>query len=962
MKKTFMKKKLFDGFVRVICASLLALVVTTIAQAQSSTPTLTITSGSALNVDSSLTATATTTAASGQGGAITFLIFAGSGSATVDPDTGLLTAIGTGTVTLTANSAGDSNYYAASTSQELTIGQATPTLTITSSNSLDVDGILNATVVTSATFGRGGAISFDITSGSGSAIVDPASGLITGISAGTVTLVASSAGDADYSAASTSQELIISAITPTLTITSSNSLDVDGTLNATVVTSATFGRGGAISFAITSGSGSATVDAASGLITGIGSGTVTLVASSAGDVDYSAASTSQELTISAITPTLTITSSNSLDVDGTLNATVVTSATFGRGGAITFDITNGTGAATVDPTSGFITGVSAGTVTLVASSAGDADYNSATVSQELTIAQITPTLTITSPNTLDVDGTLSAVVETSATFGRGGAISFAITSGSGSATVDPDSGLITGVGSGTVTLVANSAGDADYSAASTSQELIISAIIPTLTITSLDTLDVDGTLTVTVVTTATGGRGGAITFDVTSGSGSATVDPTTGFLTAISSGTVTLTASSAGDIDYGAVTTSQLITIAQATPVLTITLPGTLTFGNPGLTATTTTSATGGRGGVITYSITAGSGSATVDSTTGFVEVINAGTITITAESVGDADYNAATTNLALTIAKATPVLTFTSASSVNVDATLHCSITSTTSNGGTVTYSVMYGTGIAILNSGTSGILTGVQVGNIVLKATSAGSANYNPVSVTQTIAITKATPTLNITSGGSVIVGHTLQTVATTTATYGRGGARSYAITAGSGSATVNASGLVTAVSVGTVTVTVTTPGDANYYAATRSKLITITSSSMLMAEHPAKTTPEENNPSLIQNPTALAPEDITSPNTDVVDQGLVIPQALSPNGDGFDDLFEIQNISKYPNNELIIANKKGEAVFKAHGYDNQTVIFTGKSSTGAELENGMYYYLLTFYNNGQVNTLKGYFKLKK
>jgi len=134
------------------------------------------------------------------------------------------------------------------------------------------------------------------------------------------------------------------------------------------------------------------------------------------------------------------------------------------------------------------------------------------------------------------------------------------------------------------------------------------------------------------------------------------------------------------------------------------------------------------------------------------------------------------------------------------------------------------------------------------------------------------------------------------------------------------------------------------------------------MLMAEHPAKTTPEENNPSLIQNPTALAPEDITSPNTDVVDQGLVIPQALSPNGDGFDDLFEIQNISKYPNNELIIANKKGEAVFKAHGYDNQTVIFTGKSSTGAELENGMYYYLLTFYNNGQVNTLKGYFKLKK
>jgi len=134
------------------------------------------------------------------------------------------------------------------------------------------------------------------------------------------------------------------------------------------------------------------------------------------------------------------------------------------------------------------------------------------------------------------------------------------------------------------------------------------------------------------------------------------------------------------------------------------------------------------------------------------------------------------------------------------------------------------------------------------------------------------------------------------------------------------------------------------------------------MLMAENPATDTPAEKNISSMNVPTVLVPEDITSPNSEVVNQGIVISQAFSPNGDGFDDLFEIQNISKYPNNELVIANRSGEAVFKAHGYDNQTVVFTGKSSTGAELENGMYYYLLTFYDNGQVNTLKGYFKLRR
>jgi hypothetical protein len=48
------------------------------------------------------------------------------------------------------------------------------------------------------------------------------------------------------------------------------------------------------------------------------------------------ASTSQIITINKVTPTLTITSGNA--VSGTLSATVTTTATGGRGGAITFAI------------------------------------------------------------------------------------------------------------------------------------------------------------------------------------------------------------------------------------------------------------------------------------------------------------------------------------------------------------------------------------------------------------------------------------------------------------------------------------------------------------------------------------------------------------------------------------------------------------------------------------------------
>lgn len=85
------------------------------------------------------------------------------------------------------------------------------------------------------------------------------------------------------------------------------------------------------------------------------------------------------------------------------------------------------------------------------------------------------------------------------------------------------------------------------------------------------------------------------------------------------------------------------------------------------------------------------------------------------------------------------------------------------------------------------------------------------------------KQTPKLTITSSNTMNEGSTL--VAAVTSTAGKaGGVFTYAIQAGSGSATVNSMGTITAVSVGTVTLTVHSVGDANYNGATASQLITI------------------------------------------------------------------------------------------------------------------------------------------
>ncbi len=915
------------------------------------TPTLTITSANATVVDGALQASLTTTA-SQDIGTLSYAITNGdTGSALVDGN-GLLTAISAGQVTLTITSAGNTNYNSASVSQNISIGQATPTLTITSANEMVFDTTMTALVNTTASFGRGGNITFSVFGGSGSATVDPNSGLITPVQAGTITLTASSAGDVDYNPATTNQLISIYPATPTLTITSANATVVDGALQASLTTTASHPIG-TLSYSILNNTGSALVNS-SGVVRAVQHGIVFLKITSSGNTNYNSATTSQAITINKSTPTLTITSSNIIPVGGTLTATVLSTATYNRGGAKAFAIVSGSGSATVNPSTGYIQAVSAGTVTLTVVTSGDADYYTASTSQLITIGKTTPTLTITSSSALVVGNTLTVMASTTAGVGNGGAMAFALIGGSGSATINSSTGLMTAINAGAVTVMVSTAGDINYNASSTSQLITISKATPTLNITSGNTMSVDGSLSATATTTATGGRGGAFSYSIGVGSGSATVNSSTGRIRAIDAGTVTLLVSTSGDANYNAASTSQIITINKVTPTLTIT-SGNAVSGT--LSATVTTTATGGRGGAITFAIVTGSGSATVNPNTGYIQAISAGTVTLVVSSAGDADYNPATSNQLLSVGKNTQILTITSANTLAVDGVLTASVTTTAGDGGgTITYSVINGTGSIVVNSST-GVIRAVQVGTVTLKATSSGNTNYASANTTQVFTITKGTPTLSITSASTMMVSSTLTATVVTTATYGRGGSKTFSIVGGSGSATVNAStGLIQSISSGTVTLTVVTSGDANYYSATASQLITI-GGGMLMVK-PVNKVPVDNPLPPEKGGTVFNPTD----DPIVAEEDIVISQVLSPNGDGLNDVLDVKHIEKYSNNELVIADRRGEAVFKAHGYNNDTIVFAGLSDTGVQLEDGIYYYTLVWYDHGSMNRKLGYFKLKR
>jgi gliding motility-associated-like protein len=66
---------------------------------------------------------------------------------------------------------------------------------------------------------------------------------------------------------------------------------------------------------------------------------------------------------------------------------------------------------------------------------------------------------------------------------------------------------------------------------------------------------------------------------------------------------------------------------------------------------------------------------------------------------------------------------------------------------------------------------------------------------------------------------------------------------------------------------------------------------------------------------------------------------PNVITPNGDGKNDLFEINNLAE--NTEVIILNRWGNVVFSSSNYQNN---WDGKDTSGKDLADGVYTYTFT------------------
>uniref|UniRef100_UPI002633CD05 T9SS type B sorting domain-containing protein n=1 Tax=uncultured Maribacter sp. TaxID=431308 RepID=UPI002633CD05 len=107
----------------------------------------------------------------------------------------------------------------------------------------------------------------------------------------------------------------------------------------------------------------------------------------------------------------------------------------------------------------------------------------------------------------------------------------------------------------------------------------------------------------------------------------------------------------------------------------------------------------------------------------------------------------------------------------------------------------------------------------------------------------------------------------------------------------------------------------------------------------------------------------------NAEVVDSGIAVAnEVITPDGDGTNDFFRIENIESFPNNTVQIYNRWGIVVYEMIGYDNVTNTFQGVSngratiSEDSELPVGVYFYVIKYENDGDNLDKAGYLYINR
>ncbi len=431
---------------------------------------------------------------------------------------------------------------------------------------------------------------------------------------------------------------------------------------------------------------------------------------------------------------------------------------------------------------------------------------------EITVTGSNGSTTITSDK-----GTLQLSASILPTNANNKAVTWSITNGTGQAIINT-SGLVSAIAYGTVTAKATAndgSGITGTLAITISNQLIN---VTSITVTGEDgstTITTNnGTLQLSVAALPNNATSKAVTWTIQNGTGRATIG-STGVVTAISDGTVIATATAT---DGSGIKSDLIITISnQITKVTGITVTGaggssTITYVKGTLQLSANVLPTTAINKTVTWTVQNGTGAASISST-GLVTAISNGTVSATAAAT---DGSGVKGDLIITISGQTVAvngITVTCATSSSSSITsnkgtlqLIANVLPAVASNKSVSWTIQNGTGQASISS--TGLVTAISNGTVTATATAAdGSGVKGSLIITisgQTITITGIL--VSGADGTSIITSNkgTLQLIATVSPSTATDKTINWSIQNGTGQASINITGRVTAITDGSVTAT--------------------------------------------------------------------------------------------------------------------------------------------------------------
>ena len=95
------------------------------------------------------------------------------------------------------------------------------------------------------------------------------------------------------------------------------------------------------------------------------------------------------------------------------------------------------------------------------------------------------------------------------------------------------------------------------------------------------------------------------------------------------------------------------------------------------------------------------------------------------------------------------------------------------------------------------------------------------------------------------------------------------------------------------------------------------------------------------------------------DVIPPAIDIKSGFSPNQDGINDTFVIENLDRFPNNQLCVFNRWGNQVLQVENYQNN---WDGTWNENAVLPDGTYFYVLDVEVNSEMQQYTGFVQLRR